>query len=130
MKEISLSDIVGKMVGCLDDARELLELRRAEAVLNRSYYAMFHGVQALLFTINLPAKSHTGAHNAFHKEFILTELVERKLGLVLKRTFGKRQFSDYEYDEVSYKDALESFDDAEYFVKAVISFLKENNYLK
>lgn len=60
MKDVSLSDIVAKMVGCLDDARELLELRRAESVLNRSYYALFHGVQALLFTINLPAKSHRG----------------------------------------------------------------------
>lgn len=130
MKVHSIEDIITKMVDCLDAARDLLALNRYDATLNRSYYAMFHGTQALLYSINKVTKSHTGAHNAFHKDFILTGLIEKKLGLGLKRTFEKRQFSDYEYEETSEQDAIDSFEDAEYFVHAVVKYLKQNNHLK
>ena len=130
MKVHTIEDIVAKMVDCLDAARDLLALRRYDATLNRSYYAMFHGTQALLYTINKVTRSHSGAHNAFHKEFILSGLVDKKLGLGLKRTFEKRQFSDYEYDETTEQEAVDSFSDAELFVHSVVNYLKENNHLQ
>ena len=130
MKVHSIEDIISKMVDCLDAGRDLLSAKHYDAALNRSYYAMFHGVQALLFTIDKVTKSHTGAHNAFHKEFILTGVIEKKLGLGLKKTFEKRQFSDYEYDETSEQTAIDSFEDAEYFVHTIVNYLKQNNHLK
>ncbi|MCF0053733.1 HEPN domain-containing protein [Dyadobacter sp. LJ53] len=129
MKVYSIDDIVSKMVDCLDAGRDLLASKHYDAVLNRSYYAMFHGIQALLFTINKVTKSHTGTHNAFHKEFILTGLIEKRIGLSLKRTFERRQFSDYEYDETSEQTAIDSFNEAEYFVHSIVQYLKKNNHL-
>lgn len=130
MRSRTLDDIVSKAVDCLNDAVLLLKEKSFDAALNRSYYTMFHCIQALLFTIEFAAKSHSGAHNAFHKEFILPKLFSKDLGLALKRTFEKRQFGDYDYDEVLLEDAEESVNDAELFLNATILYLKKNNFLQ
>jgi uncharacterized protein (UPF0332 family) len=130
MKEITLSDIIDKSFDCLEDAREALSRSRSNVALNRSYYAMFHAIQALFFVEGIAAKSHTGAHNAFHKEYILTNLLPRSTGKSLKVVFEKRQFSDYEYDGVSNAEASQAVTDADAFVTAIMQFLKENNHLK
>ncbi|MCF0059052.1 HEPN domain-containing protein [Dyadobacter sp. CY356] len=130
MKINPVDDIISKAVDCYDDSKEFLAKERYEAALNRSYYSMFHCIQALLSTVKFVAKSHSGAHNAFHKEFILTQRFSKDLGLALKRTFEKRQFGNYEYDEVLYEDAKESVDDAQKFLVATTQYLKENNFLK
>lgn len=130
MSEHSIVNIISKASDCLDDSVLLLAEKSYDAALNRSYYAMFHSIQALLFTTNYAAKSHSGAHNAFHKHFILSQKLPRDLGLALKRTFEKRQFGDYDYDEVLFEDAEESVEDARYFFEATILYLKENNFLK
>jgi len=130
MKIYTVTDIITKAIDCFDDSTEFLAKQRYEAALNRSYYSMFHCIQALLSTINVVTKSHSGAHNAFHKEFIQTQLFSKHLGLALKRTFEKRQFGDYEYDEVQYEDAKESVEDAQNFLNATTQYLKENNFLK
>ena len=130
MKVNSINDILTKAVDCFDDSNEFLVRKRYEAALNRAYYSMFHCIQALLSTVHSVTKSHSGAHNAFHKEFILTLRFSKDLGLALKRTFEKRQFGDYEYDEVLYEDAKESVYDAQKFLNATTQYLKENNFLK
>jgi uncharacterized protein (UPF0332 family) len=130
MKTHSIENIIEKAADCLDDSQEFMSLKRFEGSLNRSYYAMFHCIHALLETINFSAKSHKGAHNAFHKNFILTEKLSKNYGLALKRTFERRQFSDYDYDEVSYEAARESLENANEFLQATIAYLKENNHLQ
>jgi uncharacterized protein (UPF0332 family) len=42
----SIEEIIEKAIDCLDDSRDLLERQRFDASLNRSYYAMFHCIQA------------------------------------------------------------------------------------
>jgi len=130
MSKHSVYDIIEKAVDCLDDSRELLDGKRFDASLNRSYYTMFHCIQALLATINVISKSHKGSHNAFHKEFILPNQVSKELGVALKRTFEKRQFSDYDYDDVFPEEAAQSFTDAELFLKETVLYLKKNNFLQ
>ena len=130
MSDHSIANILSKASDCLDDSILLLSEESYDAALNRSYYAMFHSIQALLFTISFVAKSHSGAHNAFHKHFILTQILPRNLGLVLKRTFEKRQCGDYDYEEVLLEDAKESVEDARLFFEATVLYLKKNNFLK
>ena len=99
--------------------------------LNRSYYAMIHSIQALLTSIGASLnKSHTGTHNAFHKEFIVSGIFPREHGVVLKRIFEQRQFGDYDYQEVREEDAAKGLVDSEKFVDAALQYLKENNHLK
>lgn len=39
---------LAKAIECLEDARLLLANQRAAAAINRAYYAMFHGAEAVL----------------------------------------------------------------------------------
>ncbi|REA58476.1 hypothetical protein DSL64_20520 [Dyadobacter luteus] len=130
MNKHSIDDIIGKAINCLDDSRDLMERKRFDASLNRSYYTMFHCIQALLSSINVVSKSHKGAQNSFHKDFILNGLLSRDLGIALKRTFEKRQFSDYDYDDIFPEEALQSLNDAELFLNETVLYLKENSFLQ
>lgn len=76
------------------------------------------------------SKSHKGAHNSFHKEFILTGSISKELGISLKRTFERRQFSDYDYDDIFPEEAMQSFNNAELFLNETVLYLKENNFLQ
>ncbi len=74
--------------------------------------------------------SHKGAHNALHREFVFTELFRKEVGVMLKSTFEKRQFSDYDYDEVFREDAKESLEHASRFFEETVLYLKNNNLLQ
>ncbi|SDH38882.1 Uncharacterized protein, contains HEPN domain, UPF0332 family [Dyadobacter soli] len=131
MEKAPIESIVEKALDCLKNARQCHVGEMYDVSLNRSYYAMFHSIQAMLTSIgaNL-SKSHTGTHNAFHKDFILSGIMNRDHGVALKRIFEQRQFGDYDYQEVREEDAAKGLADSEMFVNAALQYLKENNHLK
>jgi len=130
MNEITLAKILFKAEDCLESSQSSFDENFFEAAVNRSYYAMFHSVQALLFVSESYAKTHSGAHSKFRELFIKTRILDKELSTILQRSFEKRQFSDYDYDEVLIEDAQESIDDARVFFNATILYLKENNFLQ
>ena len=75
-------------------------------------------------------KTHVGAHNRFRELFVKTSLMDISLSIRLQRTSEKRQFSDYDYDEITESEASESVQDATFFFESVVRYLKENNHLK
>lgn len=130
MNDTTLTKILLKAEDCLNSSQSSFEDKFYEAAVNRAYYAMFHSVQALLFVLKSSTKTHNGAHNKFRELFIKTGILEKELSTSLQRSFEKRQFSDFDYDEVLEEDAQESIDDAIIFVNATTQYLKENNFLK
>jgi uncharacterized protein (UPF0332 family) len=131
MREAPVENIIDKALECLKNAKHCHTNDMFDLALNRSYYAMFHSIQALLSSIGASLnKSHTGTHNAFHKEFIVTGIMPRDLGVALKRIFEQRQFGDYDYQEVHEEEAMEGISDADKFVSATIQYLRENNHIK
>ncbi len=64
--------LMGRAYDCLADAQLILSSGRFNGVPNRSYYAVFDAVNALLRLHETYAKTHKGAKNAFGKLFILT----------------------------------------------------------
>ncbi|WP_353717484.1 HEPN domain-containing protein [Dyadobacter sp. 676] len=131
MREAAIQSIVEKALDCLKKAKQCYSGEMYDVALNRAYYAMFHSIQALLSSIGASLnKSHTGTHNAFHKDFIATGIVSREYGVALKRIFEQRQFGDYDYEEVHEEEAAKGIADAEKFVLAALQYLKENNHLQ
>lgn len=51
-------------------------------------------------------------------------ILDAELSAILQRSSEKRQFSDYDYDEVFEEDARQSLDDAQYFMDVVSLYLK------
>ncbi|MGV3604174.1 MAG: HEPN domain-containing protein [Dyadobacter fermentans] len=131
MKDALVENVVEKSLDCLKKAKLCYSGEMYDVALNRAYYSIFHSIQALLTSIGASLnKSHTGTHNAFHKDFIATGLIPRQHGVALKRLFEQRQFGDYDYEEVKEEEAAEGIADAEKFVLAAVQYLKENNHLQ
>jgi uncharacterized protein (UPF0332 family) len=130
MNELTLAKILIKIEDCLESSQSSYQENFFEAAVNRAYYAMFHSVQALLFVSGYHTKTHSGGHSKFRELFIKTGILDAELSTILQRSFEKRQFSDYDYDEVMQEDALESINDARFFLNATILYLKQNNFLK
>jgi uncharacterized protein (UPF0332 family) len=130
MSELTPVKIIKKAEVCLDDARSSYLDSSLEACVNRAYYSIFHCIQALLLVSEIETKTHVGSHNKFRELFLKTGLWDREFNTILQRSFEKRQFSDYDYDEVLQEDAKESVEDAEHFFEATVFYLKQNNFLQ
>lgn len=115
----------------LADAKTLLDTGRSgRSVVNRSYYAMFYCVLALLQTINRTPRKHQGAISFFDREFVHTERLPKELSFDLHRIFELRQVDDYKKIEpVGLDEAQEALAAAERFLAAVRQYLIVEAYL-
>jgi uncharacterized protein (UPF0332 family) len=80
----------------LEEAKVLLREKMSNrSVMNRLYYAMFYAVLALLQDKQLSSSKHSGVIAVFDREFVKTEIFDKKLSKVLHRAFELRQRGDY-----------------------------------
>ena len=87
---------VSQARAALADAQCLLEgSGSAMSVINRSYYAMFYAVLALLQSIGKAPSKHAGAISLFDSEFVREGHFEKQLSKDLHRAFELRQAHDY-----------------------------------
>lgn len=105
----------------LGDAKALLNGGRSpRSIINRSYYAMFYAVLALLQKIGKVPRKHSGAISLFDTEYVMKDLFPRELSRDLHDIFNLRQVSDYQViDPVTLDDAQTALKRSESFVEAV-----------
>ena len=104
----------------LTAARTLLAAGLIRDSVNRSYYAAFYAVLALLCTKGLGASKHAGAIALFDREFVRQGIFGKSLSVFLHKAFDMRQEADYaEMSEVDEQDATEAIAGAENFLKQV-----------
>jgi uncharacterized protein len=118
---------IEQAVESLEDARTLLASGRSgRSIVNRSYYATFYSVLALLQTIKRVPRKHQGAISLFDREFVHKGVLSRDLSIDLHRVFELRQVDDYEkLAPVSIDEATEALTIAERFLAAVRQHLCE-----
>lgn len=111
----------------LDDAKFLLDGNRSpQSIVNRSYYAMFYTVLALLQSIGRVPSKHSGTISIFDTEFVRKGTLPKELSRDLHKAFQMRQISDYRIVEpCSFEEAKEILDRAVHFVAAVKAYLGE-----
>ena len=108
----------------LRSAKILLDSDDTQGAVNRSYYAMFYAVSALLETRRLGTSKHSGAISLFDREFVKAGVFDKRLSKSLHRAFNLRQESDYSPEKsVSYESALNQQEDAVEFVEALWQYL-------
>jgi uncharacterized protein (UPF0332 family) len=123
-----IEKVVLKSKDFLEDADYLFKGSRFEAVINRSYYAMFTIVQGLLLSKGVFSKTHQGTMIKFQELFIKTGLLPVELGKVLNETFEKRQFGDYDVDaDISEEDALKVLEKARSFIEKIKDYLIQSD---
>ena len=109
----------------LEAAKTTLSLQLYETAANRSYYAIFHAVRALLALEGKDFKKHSGVISAFQRDYIKTGIFDKELSYILRDAFSLRTDSDYEDFYVVPRDAVvEQVANAERFCSEIRQYIE------
>jgi len=112
---------------CLQNAKDLLALgsKGFKASANRSYYAFFHAMRAVLALEEKDFKKHAALIAYFRQQYIQPGIFPVSCSKALTKLFRIRQRSDYEdFFLISAEDAQEQIDHAETFLLLAKEYLE------
>lgn len=111
----------------LDDANFLNQHGKVLLVANRSYYAIFYCISALLAAKGIFAKSHSGIHSKFNEAFVRTGVFDKNTSTIVNRCFEARQAADYDMDAViDEAQAQMLLDSARTFYDLTLAYLQQH----
>ena len=108
----------------LDDANALLQIGSFKGSINRSYYAIFTAVRALLAEEEKDFKKHSAVISYFRQHYIKTKIFDIKFSDYVGNAFRERNSSDYSDFYIASRQAAE-----EQFFHAQEFFNEVRNYL-
>ncbi len=109
---------------CLGAAKSLLDSSNYKSAANRSYYAIFHAMRAVLAFDGIDMKHHSGVISEFRKLYIKTNIFDIKLSQIISVLFDIRTESDYDdFFIISKSEVQEQIENAEYFLTEIEKFL-------
>lgn len=107
-----------KAMQCVKAAEHVMQINDYNLVSNRAYYAIFHGMRAVLALERKDFEKHSGVIGYFRKEYIKTQIFPVEASAIIGNAFDNRNESDY-------KDWYNvSQGDAEIQLQAAIDFLE------
>ncbi len=111
----------------LNSARDEMTASRLSFSVNRTYYACFYVVSALLLQKGSRFKKHSGVRSAFHQQFIKSRVISNNYGILYDELYEARQRGDY-IELVNFeKEQVEHwYNQAKEFVETVASLIKKN----
>ena len=96
--------------------------------INRSYYAAFYAVKAVLALEEVDFKRHKDAVAYFNKTYVATDIFPREIGKKLGRLKQEREISDYDdFYIASAADATEQYAAAGFIITEVKQYLDGEN---
>lgn len=110
---------------CLKSAEVILNIGEDyNLVVNRSYYAIFHGMRSVLALDGKDFEKHSAVISYFRKEYIKTNLIPVEASQIIGNAFNNRNDSDYEdFYEPSAEEAEDQFNDAKRFLEIIRNYL-------
>ena len=109
----------------LETARENLNAGRYKASVNRSYYAIFHGMRAVVVLKEFDSSKHSGIIGFFNRNFVKEEIFDRGISKIVDGAFRLREKADYDdFYVVSRQQASDQFEKAEEFLKTISQYLE------
>ena len=108
----------------LRSARILLDAGQYKDSIGRSYYAIFSALRAVLAKDKGDFSNHAGVISYFQKEYLKTELFDKKYSKYISSAFQIRNNCDYDdFFIVSKEEAIEQYEHAYELYEAVKNFL-------
>lgn len=102
-----------------------LENQHYKDSINRSYYAAFYAVKAVLALEEIDFKRHKDAVAYFNKTYVATGIFTREIGKKLGRLKQERETSDYDdFYIASFADATEQYGAAASIIDEIGKYLK------
>lgn len=109
---------------CLRTARFNREIDDCRAAANRSYYAIFHAMRAVLALEEVDMSKHSGVMAEFRKRYLKTEILDRRLSATISQAFEVRNASDYDdFYIIAREDVDLQIKNAEAFLKDICAYL-------
>lgn len=114
-----------KALDYLQDAEKALSLAMYDTAANRSYYAIFHAVRALLALSGKDFRKNSGVISCFQMDYIKTGIFTKRLSDIIKSAFSLRTESDYEdFYVISHEEVQLQVADAREFCETVAAYIK------
>ena len=114
----------------LTSAKLLLDAGLYKDSVGRSYYSIFSSMRAVLAIRQVDFSKHAGVLSYFQKEYIKTNIFDKKYSKYIQQAFQIRNGCDYDdFFIVSRQDAEEQYQRAEEILKVVQEYITtlENN---
>lgn len=109
---------------CLEAARLLLNAENYKSAANRSYYAIFHAMRAVLAYDEIDMKHHSGIISEFRKLYIKTGIFDTYMSTIISVLFNVRQDSDYDdFFVISKNEVVEQIENADAFLSKIQEYL-------
>ena len=109
----------------LSYADEILKNGDYKTVANRSYYAVFSAMRAVLALDSFDSKKHSGIIAEFRRRYLKTEILPKELSQTIDSLVEIRQGSDYDdFYIVSKEEVTLQLKNARLFVTEVEKYLK------
>lgn len=116
---------LGHAKECLGAAKSLQKSENYKSAANRSYYAIFHSMRAVLAFDGIDMKHHSGIISEFRRLYIKSGIFKSELSEIISVLFDIRTESDYDdFFVISKQEVVKQIENAEYFVSAVEEYLK------
>lgn len=110
----------------LNYADEILKIGDFKTVANRSYYAVFSAMRAVLALDGFDSKKHSGIIAEFRRLYLKTEIMPKELSEIIDSLVEVRQGSDYDdFYIISKEEVTAQLENARLFVLEVEKYLKE-----
>ena len=111
---------------CLEDAKLLLARESYKSAANRSYYAVFHAMRAVLAFNGYDSKRHTAVISEFRRLYVKTGIFESDMSDIVRSLFDLRTDSDYnDFFVASKSDVAEQVKNAEHCVERIKEYLAQ-----
>ncbi|HJC63545.1 MAG TPA: HEPN domain-containing protein [Candidatus Blautia ornithocaccae] len=101
-----------------------------KASINRSYYAIFHGIRAVNILDGFDASKHSSVIAHFNQYFVHTGEFDRGLYKIIDGAYRIREKSDYsDFFTASREDSAVQLEHAETFVEKVEVYLRKKKII-
>lgn len=108
----------------LNAARLLFNSKEFRASVNRSYYAIFHALRAVLALDGFDSKKHSGIIAYFNTTYVKTGIFDKTISKIISSAYMLREKSDYQdFYIVSDKEASDQIKKAELLIHTLEQYL-------
>lgn len=109
---------------CLKSSVELIKSGDYKSSANRSYYAVFHAMRAVLALDGIDSKKHSGIISEFRKLYIKTGIFDSTLSVIISELFDVRTNCDYDdFYLISKEETIAQSENANVFLEAIEAYL-------
>ncbi|MFV0341601.1 MAG: HEPN domain-containing protein [Anaerocolumna sp.] len=101
-----------------------------KAAINRSYYAMFHGMRSVTILDGFDSSKHSGIIAFFNQTYIKNGIFDKVISKIIAGASRLREKSDYtDFYIASKQDSADQLSKAEEFLRVIDEFLVKQNVL-